>query len=87
MDAGRNNEPDYGEDNGCNDDINGGCQADSVQHGHYDAGGYCSGGSDKNYDQSMVLLNSQTGGRNKKQFMLWTRMQIDGVKIREAVMR
>ena len=65
----------------------GGCQADSVQHGHYDAGGYCSGGSDKNYDQSMVLLNSQTGGRNKKQFMLWTRMQIDWVKIGEAIIR
>ena len=39
----------------------GGCQADSVQHGHYDAGGYCSGGVDKNCCQSVVLKEPNWG--------------------------
>ena len=39
----------------------GDCQVDSVQHVHYDAGEYCSGGVDKNYCQSMVLKQPNWG--------------------------
>ena len=57
----------------------GGCQVDSVQHRCYDDGKFA---VEVWTNTSRVLIpNSQNGVRDKELFMLWTRMQIDGVKI------